>query len=249
MQKRPTDQATATTATINAPPDWKPDRPRTLVDHAVDVIVAAAARGLIIAGDRVSEPELTALLGMSRAPIREALRILESQGVTESEPYKGIRLMPVTPERLKHLIEIRVPLETLACRRAIELHRNGAPEIRKLEQAIVKLDDMRRIGDAYEFAAADTNFHRVLCSFSDNPVLTMMWESLARQITIVFGLTTFAKPMDAIVEEHRVLVDVFASGSQRKMEAALREHILDQMASVDFDKILALRRTELRKGR
>lgn len=247
MPRIRSDQAVA--AATAAAPDWKPDRPRTLVDHAVDVIVSAAARGLIIAGDRVSEPELAALLGMSRAPIREALRILESQGVTESEPYKGVRLMSVTPQRLEHLIDIRIPLETLACRRAIEARRNGPSEIRQLERAIVKLDDMRHIGDPYEFAAADTNFHRILCSFSANPVLSMMWESLARQITIVFGLTTFAKPMAEIVEEHRVLTEVFASGNQKKMEAALREHILDQVASVDFDRILALRRTEMQKSR
>ncbi len=47
---------------------WGAARPRTLVDHAVDVILSAAARGLILPGDRVSEPELAAHLGMSRVP-------------------------------------------------------------------------------------------------------------------------------------------------------------------------------------
>jgi DNA-binding GntR family transcriptional regulator len=95
-----------------APPQnaWRPLKPRTLVDLVIDEIVAAAASSRILPGDRIVEAELAQGLGISRVPVREALRILESQGLVVNEPYKGIRLRTVTQERIDHLIEARVAL-------------------------------------------------------------------------------------------------------------------------------------------
>ena len=92
-------------------------QPRTLVHQVIDALVAGASEGLILPGDRIIETELAAQLGVSRVPVREALRVLESQGIVVNEPYKGIRLTPVTPERIDQLIEVRVALETTAATR------------------------------------------------------------------------------------------------------------------------------------
>jgi DNA-binding GntR family transcriptional regulator len=222
--------------------DWEAARPRTLVDHAVDAVLSAAARGLILPGDRIAEPDLVARLGMSRVPIREALRTLESQGVVFSEPYKGIRLMEVSQARLNQIIDVRIPLETLACQRAIEAGRNGSRQIAQLHAAIGELEIMRDRQDIYGFASADTGFHRVLCSFAQNPVLSNLWESIARQLTVIFGLSTIGKPMNAIIEEHRVLTDVFASGDIDKMAREIEEHVRVQALDVNYEEIIAQRR-------
>jgi DNA-binding GntR family transcriptional regulator len=222
--------------------NWEAARPRTLVDHAVDAVLSAAARGLILPGDRIAEPDLVARLGMSRVPIREALRILESQGVVFSEPYKGIRLMEVSERRLSQIIDVRIPLETLACRRAIENGRNGKAQIEQLKGAIGELELMRDRQDIYGFATADTGFHRLLCSFAQNPVLSNLWESIARQLTVIFGLSTIGKPMEEIIEEHRVLTDVFASGDIEKMAQEIRQHVGVQALDVNYEEIIAQRR-------
>ncbi|WLS79002.1 GntR family transcriptional regulator [Erwinia pyri] len=229
----------------NIEESWALARPRTLVDHAVDAILSAASRGLLLPGDRVSEPDLVTRLGMSRVPIREALRILESQGIVSSEPYKGIRLMEISHQRLEQIIDVRVPLETLACRRAIEAGRNGPREIRTLNQSVEELLLMQQRNDVYGFASADTAFHRVLCSFAMNPVLSNLWESIARQLTVIFGLSTMGKSMSAIIEEHQRLVDVFAEGDIRKMAEEIEQHIRVQALDVDYEKIIAERRKTL----
>lgn len=223
--------------------NWEAARPRTLVDHAVDAVLSAAARGLILPGDRIAEPDLVAHLGMSRVPIREALRILESQGVVFSEPYKGIRLMEVSEQRLSQIIDVRIPLETLACQRAIENGRNGKTQIKKLHEAIGELEIMRDRQDIYGFARADTGFHRILCSFAQNPVLSNLWESIARQLTVIFGLSTIGKPMEAIIEEHQVLTDVFASGDIKKMTQEIQQHVGVQALDVNYEEIIAHRRS------
>lgn len=222
--------------------NWNTARPRTLVDHAVDAILSAASRGLILPGDRIAEPELVAKLGMSRVPIREALRILESQGIVTSEPYKGIRLMEISHQRLEQIIDVRIPLETLACRRAIEAGRNSAEQLNQLYQGVAQMQAMMQSDNVYGFASADTDFHRTLCSFAHNPVLSNLWESIARQLTVIFGLSTMGKSMSDIIEEHQRLINVFADGDIAKMTDEVENHIRIQALDVDYETLITQRR-------
>jgi len=224
--------------------DWQPLKPRTLVDSVIEAVIAAAASGKILPGDRIVEADLAQGLGISRVPVREALRILESQGLVVNEPYKGIRLRPVTQERIDHLIETRIALETSAAARGMRAGRNGAAELDILSRHVDELDLMRTRRDAYGFASADTAFHRALCQLSGNHVLCDLWEMLSRQLTIVIGLSTLGKSMADIVDEHRRLLGVFASGDIDRMAHALDEHINVQTHAVDFLSIIARRRSE-----
>ena len=227
-----------------APQTFLKLQPRTLVHQVIDALVAGASEGLILPGDRIIEAELALQLGVSRVPVREALRVLESQGIVVNEPYKGIRLTPVSPERIDQLIEVRVALETTAATRSIRLAQNDAPHLARLEAIVQEMDTMAARNDVYGFATADTSFHRTLCGFAGNAVLSDMWEMLARQMTIIFGLSTLGKPMEAIVEEHRRLVDVFRSGDVGDMAREITEHIDVEIHKVDLENIIAQRRSE-----
>lgn len=219
-------------------------QPRTLVHQVIDALVAGASEGLILPGDRIIESELAQQLGVSRVPVREALRVLESQGIVVNEPYKGIRLTPVSAERIDQLIEVRVALETTAATRCIRLGLNDALHLAELEAIVQQMETMAARNDVFGFATADTVFHRTLCGFAGNDVLSDMWEMLARQMTIIFGLSALGKPMPAIVEEHRTLIGVFRSGDVADMARALDEHIDVQIHKVDLEKIIAQRRTQ-----
>jgi len=227
-----------------AAPKWEAARPQTMVDLAVAAIISGATRGVILPGDRIVEAELAKALGMSRVPIREALRILESQGVVTSAPYKGIRLMEVTHERLEQVLDVRANLEILAARRAIEAGRNGPTELARLRAARDELELVAARGDVYAFALADAAFHRTLCELGGNPVLSVLWESLARQVTVIGGLATLGKPMQDIVLEHDRLIDVFASGDIEATARELHDHIVVFAHSIDFDAIITERRKQ-----
>ena len=219
-------------------------QPRTLVHQVIDALVAGASEGLILPGDRIVETELAAQLGVSRVPVREALRVLESQGVVVNEPYKGIRLTPVTPERIDQLIEVRVALETTAAASAIRRGKNDAPRLAELAQIVDQMEAMAARNDVFGFATADTSFHRVFCGFAGNSVLSDMWEMLARQMTIIFGLSALGKPMADIVQEHRVLIEVFRLGNMADMANAISDHIDVEIHKVDLENIIARRRSE-----
>jgi DNA-binding GntR family transcriptional regulator len=217
-------------------------RPRTLVGQAADSIVAAVARGLILPGDRIIEQELADALGISRVPVREALRLLESQGLVVSEPYKGMRLMPLTRPRIDEVIEVRIALEVTAARRALAYGRNNGAAILSLQRAIEELELMATRRDSYGLASADTAFHREMCGLSGNQVLCTVWETIALQLTIMVGLSTLGKSMEGIVEEHRSLLEVFAGGDATALDHAIEEHVRAQTAAVDFEQLIAERR-------
>lgn len=219
-------------------------QPRTLVHQVIDALVAGASEGLILPGDRIIEADLAEQLGVSRVPVREALRVLESQGVVVNEPYKGIRLTPVSHDRIDQLIEVRVALETTAATRAIRLKRNDATHLQELESIVHGMEAMAARNEVFGFATADTSFHRSLCSYAGNAVLSDMWEMLARQMTIIFGLSAFGKPMEAIVEEHWELIRVFRSGKVGDMARAISDHIDVEIHKVDLENIIARRRSE-----
>lgn len=247
------DTAKSSLALVDPPPTGPSGRflklqPRTLVHQVIDALVAGAAEGLILPGDRIIETELAAQLGISRVPVREALRVLESQGVVVNEPYKGIRLASVTAERIDQLIEVRVALETTAARRAVRLGHNRPQNLAVLGAIVDDMEAMAARNDVYGFATADTDFHRSFCSFADNAVLSDMWEMLARQMTIIFGLSALGKPMAAITEEHRALIEVFRTGDLAEIAAAIDDHIDVQIHKVDLQNIIARRRSEATQG-
>ena len=232
--------------TAGEPDEWQRLRPRTLVDQAVEAIVAGAARGLILPGDRIVETEVARALGISRVPVREALRLLESQGVVTSTPYRGIRLMEVSPERIEQVVDVRLALEVRAAVAAIRLGRHRDSAISDLVRALEELSLMAARRDAYGLAAADTTFHRTLCRLGGNAVLCMLWESLARQLTVIVGLSTLGKSMRRIIAEHQTLIEAFRRGDPAELERALEEHIGWQNREVDYQRLVAERRGQQR---
>jgi DNA-binding GntR family transcriptional regulator len=222
--------------------EWRKLQPQTLVDRVVESLVSQAARGVILPGDRIVESDLARKLGVSRVPVREALRLLESGGIVVNEPYKGIRLRPVTNRRVRDLVEARTALETSAAHRAVDAGLHRGDRLLPLERSIAEMDLMATRADAYGLAAGDTAFHRAICRLGGNSVVVDLWETLARQLTIVFGLATLGKPMHAIVDEHRDLLAVLAAGDKRTITAALHEHITVMNMAVDYEAIQEARR-------
>lgn len=223
---------------------WTAARPRTLVDHVVDQILAAAARGLILPGERLVEKDLGASLNMSRVPIREALRVLESQGVVTSEPYKGIRMMEITEAKLAQILDVRTTLETLAVTRAIEAGRNTKAALDPLRRRVEEMRLMTERRDVYGVASADTAFHMEMVGLGGNPSLTTLWQSLARQLTVIIGLAVESKNMDTIVSEHEQLIEVIAAGDLGQLRFELVKHIITEGMKVDFDLLHARRKAQ-----
>jgi DNA-binding GntR family transcriptional regulator len=207
----------------------------TLVEQVVDRIVEAAARGTFLPGDRVVEAEVARRLQVSRVPVREALRLLESQGIVENMPYRGMRLMDVSVARLEKVLKVRLALEQLAAEEARLAARKNPGLLGPLVETRNLMEDAARRGDRYELARLDTMFHRQLCALTGNEVLLRTWEPLSLQLTIIFGLSSMQKDLGPIAAEHTDIIEALRTGSAAAVAAVMREHIVDYTRALDHE--------------
>lgn len=211
-----------------------------MVEQAAEAIVGAAARGVFLPGDRLVEAQIARDLGISRVPVREALRLLESQGIVVSTPYKGMRLMQVTNAGVADLLRVRLALETLALQEALR-RPGGAERFATLRRAADAFAQAQATGDPAALVAAEEGFHGELCRCSGNSPLVALWASLARQLAVVWGLGLGAEGMGAAVREHAGLIAALEAGDLRGASAQLTAHV-NALHAFDFEGAVAARR-------
>jgi DNA-binding GntR family transcriptional regulator len=217
------------------------DQPRTLVDQAARAILSAAARGEVLPDDRLVEADIARALGISRVPVREALRLLESQGVVVSIPYKGMRLMPVSNRSAGEIMRVRGALESLAIQ---EIAAAGAPEPMALAEgqgAAERYAEAVAGSDLGLIVAADEAFHAALCRMGGNAVLYAVWIGVARQLSVVWALGHTTRPYVRTVGEHRRILAAIVAGHFGAATETLLDHI-SWHGETDFEGEIARRR-------
>jgi DNA-binding GntR family transcriptional regulator len=214
-------------------------RAPTFVDHVVEAIVSRAVLGKFIPGGRINELALSQELGVSRAPIREALRMLAALGVVENTPYQGMRLAPLTPERIRQINKVRLELEKLSLREMTDQRGNAAALRAELANILEDMKTAARKEDRLALARLDADFHEAIMRASDNPVLLKLWQMLRPQLLIIFGLAETRKPLRKVVAEHRLLLSGLASPNFDKLARLMEEHILEDNLAIDFLSIVA----------
>lgn len=222
-----------------------PMRPTTLAERIVEAIVRAAAEAHFLPGDKLVETDIARSLNVSRIPVREALRILESQGIAVNEPYKGMRLMHVDQNRIRQLLAVRTALEQLAAHEALPILRADPGAATGMETALAAMRHAVQDDDHYTMANQDTCFHRALCKLAGNQVLIQAWEPLSRQLTIIFGLSALQRPLPKILSEHEKLLATLKRGKPEEIDRALEFHLVDMNNEVDFEKVIAQRRKSI----
>ena len=217
-------------------------RPITLVDQLVEAIVRAAAEGKILPGERLVEAALSRRFNVSRVPVREALRLLESQSIVTNVPYRGTRLMEVDARHLRQILVVRASLERVAAREAVAAYRRDPGALAAMEQALDTMERTVAADDGFALAEADTAFHRALCRIGGNEVLLQVWETLARRLTIIVGLSALQKDLKDIYKEHVAFLAVLKRANLAAVDKAVDEHIVQHTEMVDFEGWLASQR-------
>jgi DNA-binding GntR family transcriptional regulator len=223
-----------------------PVQPRTMVEQAAEAIVNAAARGVFLPGDRLVEAEIARELTISRVPVREALRLLESHGVVVATPYKGMRLAELSNDRVRQLIAVRKVLEAMAAREAKTraVAAEDWAELRRLVDALKRAateDDSGRVNEL------DVAFHTELFRMSGNTVLIGLWQSLSRQVLILCALTRTTMGPQEVARRHESLLDSLEHADPATLDAALAVH-LGWLDAFDAEAALATLRKPKRGG-
>jgi DNA-binding GntR family transcriptional regulator len=202
-------------------------RAPSLAEQGAEAIVAGIASGALLPGQRLVESELARTLHMSRVPLREALKILETQGIVESTPHRGTFIPPLDDMRMDQVCAARVALERLAIPDAVKNYRQSPARLSQLDRIISR---MERAADQLawmEVSQCDLSFHREICRTSGNAIVLTLWESLARHVLIVFGHEIRdEKEAEILGPHHRRLRDLIAEGDTEPLLQEIEDHIL-----------------------
>jgi DNA-binding GntR family transcriptional regulator len=198
-----------------------------MAERAAEAIVLGVASGALQPGQRLVEVELARLLQMSRVPLREALKILEAQGIVESAPHRGTRLATFDEARIDEIREARLALELIAMRGAIAAYKREPALIASLDKILARMERAALHLEWLEISRCDLDFHREIIRVSGNAIVQKLWDALARHVLIVFGKEIRSeRDAKAIVPQHKRLRDILAAGKVEALDDELGQHIL-----------------------
>lgn len=156
----------------------------TLADQIAENIRMAVLYGRLDPTEPLTEASIAAQLGVSRAPVREALITLSTEGLVEKIPNRGTyRILALTHRGVDEIFELRTALEVLAFKKAAT--NIGPEEASRLEELSSQMAAAAERGDGAEFAHLDMLFHSYIYELSSNHRLLLAWENLKRSVTII----------------------------------------------------------------
>jgi DNA-binding GntR family transcriptional regulator len=180
--------------------------------------------GVYSPGDPIRELDVAASLGVSQAPVREALRELAATGLVEYVPNRGTRVRALRSEDLEQYYPVRAALEGLAGTFAAP-RMKGATE--QLDRHIDAMGTASESGDLVRFARASAAFHRHIVEAAENRALLDAWQALGIEILTTVSLATSTIPLARIADEHRPIAAALNSGDAKKASTLLRNHVGD----------------------
>lgn len=204
----------------------------SLAETIADSIAGAIAARTLHPGDRVVELTIADQLGVSRVPVREALKVLHAQGIITGGSHRGYRVAAFDEDTVRNVVEVRLMLERILLRDAILRIRAGKADLSELEAAIRQMQMAAKLEDRTASLNADLEFHRGVCNAAGNDIAATLWETLARHVLIIFSREEYRHDdLDTIVTQHMDFLTfirecVASPRTEKQLEVALNDHLL-----------------------
>jgi DNA-binding GntR family transcriptional regulator len=205
--------------------------PVSRTDLIVQRIREAILTGQLRPGEPLVERELAAQLGVSKTPIREALKILSQRGLVDSLSFRGAAVRTVDPDLAGTVYDARLVVEPEALRRAVPLHSPAS-----LAEARSLLAEGSRLGEGQDFLAlslANRSFHHVLHANCGNALLTSFLDQLQDQVSLI-SIACWRRnatwPREA--DEHEAILEAVEHGEAELAARRLADHIDGSKARV-----------------
>ena len=202
-----------------------------LRDVVFNTLRQAILRGELKPGERLMEIQLANKLGVSRTPIREAIRKLELEGLVLMIPRKGAEVAEITEKNLRDVLEVRCALEELAVQLACD--RIDKQGIRDLQQAAKNFESVLDSADITKIAEADVAFHDIIYMATDNKRLIQLLNNLREQM-YRYRIEYLKKKeyYPRLLAEHQDIIQAIANGERERATKITSQHIDNQVETV-----------------
>ncbi len=199
-------------------------------EAAFEKIKEAIIKGHFKPGEKLVEQTLAQEMGVSRTPVREAIRRLEAEGFVVSIPRKGVVVSRADKEEIVQLYSIRAELEGLAARWAIE--NADEDDIRKLDEAISRMEETAASGDLDGVVQSNALFHDAIAQASKSRILCTLLKTLQDNIQR-FRFQSLHLPgrPEAALAEHKEIVAAIKEKKTEEADRLLKEHLQNARAA------------------
>ncbi|GAB4410562.1 MAG: GntR family transcriptional regulator [Anaerolineae bacterium] len=197
---------------------------KPLREQVLDALRDAIIQGEFKPGQPLVETELAAQLGVSRAPIREALQVLNSEGLLETIPYHGTTVRRLTKRDIEELYSLRSVLESFAIRRIIA--RRNPQDVETLREHFRAMLDRAEAGDLKTLNEVDRGFHDTLIRLSDHRLLQTIWNAVALRVRQVMALLNERNTdLKQIAYNHLPIIEAIAAWDEPRALHLIEQHI------------------------
>ncbi len=199
----------------------------TLVTSAAQAVRESIYDGRLGPGQRLVEADLAQQLGISRAPVREALHLLGKEGLVITVPRHSKRVQDVDSRSVDEVYSLRKILERYAVERVIALA--GSEGVSQLREVLAEMRAAAEAGNRQLTARLDVAFHTRLYELAQHSLLERAWhENIAGKLQIVFNATRSADlALKEPVQKHELIVRAIASRNVERAQNLLARHIDD----------------------
>lgn len=204
--------------------DFYPTTDSSLRNKVFKYIKSQIINGVYSPGETLLELKLADELGVSRTPVREAIRLLEVEGLVETTAKKGAVVLGISHKDVEDIYAIRELVEGLAARLAVE--RMSPLELRDMQKTFDLMEFYAQKNDVEELAELDNRFHQLIYEASGSKILNLTLSNLHQYIQLA-RLESLKKKnrLPCTIAEHRAILDAFINHDPETAEKALTEHV------------------------
>jgi DNA-binding GntR family transcriptional regulator len=196
-----------------------------LREQIKDVILQRILDGDYQPGARLVETRIAQELGVSQAPVREALRDLEQLGCIVHEPFRGCSVRAFSAEELLEAFPVRAALEALAARLAAE--RMTEDELLQLAELVEKMRAAADRGDAHDQSHANAQFHATIVRAARNATLERQWSFLEPFSRTYISVSQPGLDLRALSDRHIPILDALRARDGEAAAEAMHQHLMD----------------------
>lgn len=194
---------------------------QTLADRVYSQLRDSIIKGKLPDGTELNQVELAEQFGVSRVPVREALRRLQAENLVVANPYQRQVVRAVSPEDIVEMVELREELEVFALRKAMQRMRAGVQDPTVAAQEVLARQSVKLRGE--KWLAMDLEFHR---QFHTSPVVAALIDDLRQRVHRYFQVVVAGTHRRSqVIEEHRALLDAVRADDEERAVAVLRGHV------------------------
>lgn len=202
-----------------------------LRDVVFNTLREAILKGDLKPGERLMELKLADKLGVSRTPIREAIRMLEQEGLAVTIPRRGAEVAKMTLKGMEDVLEVREALDELAAQVACK--RMTKEQLERLMKVKEEFENSIKTGDIRKIAQSDVKFHDVIYEATGNPKLVSLLNNLREQMyRYRVEYLKDSKNYSKLIAEHEAIVEALKKRDGASVTVAMHEHVANQAIAV-----------------